>query len=53
MMRSARRIDAHSETLMIGDRMDTDVIAGSRPACDDPGQHRLHQAGPGVDVPTA
>ena len=35
MMRSAlNRLEAHSETtVMVGDRMDTDIISGSRPAC--------------------
>ena len=35
MMRSAlNAIDAHSETtMMVGDRMDTDVVRASRPGC--------------------
>ena len=49
MMRSAlNAIDAHSETTaMIGDRMDTDIVAGhrGRPR-DDPRAHRRHHARP-------
>ena len=45
MMREAlRTIDAHSETtVMIGDRMDTDIVAGmeGRPP-DHPGPDRHH-----------
>ena len=54
MMRSAlNRLDAHSETtVMVGDRMDTDIIsgleAGLRTVLVD---HRLHPARPGRDLP--
>ena len=36
MLRSAlNRIEAHSETtIMVGDRMDTDVVSVSKPACE-------------------
>ena len=47
MMRSAlNAIDAHSEsTVMVGDRMDTDVISGIEAGhADDPGADRLHPA---------
>ena len=45
MMRSAlNAIDAHSETTaMIGDRMDTDIVAGLEAGLrDDPRAHRRH-----------
>ena len=54
MIRSAlNRIDAHSETtVMVGDRMDTDVVAGHRGrAADVPGAVRLDPAGRRRELP--
>ena len=54
MMRSAlNRLGAHSETaVMIGDRMDTDIIRGLEAGhADDPRRHRVDPARPGQGVP--
>ena len=54
MMRSAlNTLDAHSEhTAMIGDRMDTDIVAGLEAGLhDDPGAHRGDHARRGRPLP--
>ena len=54
MMRSAlNAIEAHSETtVMVGDRMETDVKSGLEAGTShDPGPHRLDPAGAGRSVP--
>ena len=54
MMRSAlNRIEAHSETtVMVGDRMDTDIVSGLEAGLrSDPGADRFDPAGGGRAVP--